>query len=156
MGALAKLVTTAMTRRHVPESGDTLFATRSMGTSVKALQIVAKGNREGSQAMMLAANTIGKKHGTQAATAEFGKRMGQVRGWADRMEELKSIIESGAKDYARGTKAQISMAKTIAKTTQDVAVLNSGAQYDMYKGHHAAVAQVAVNQSAYGGQGWSA
>lgn len=155
MGALTN-VFQSMTRKHVAESGNTALATQSMGTSVKALQIVAKGNREGSQAMVLAANTIGRKHSTQSATAEVGKRMGQVRGWADQMEALKPLIEAGAKDYARGTKAQTSMAKTIAKTTQDVAVLNSGAQYDMYRSHHTAGMQVVANQSAYGGAGWSA
>ena len=155
MGALTN-VFQSMTRKHVPESGNTAIATQSMGTSVKALQVVAKGHREGSQAMVLAANTIGKSHNTQAATAEVQKKLGQIRGWADQMEALKPIIEAGAKDYARGTVHQVSMAKTLAKTGQTVAILNSSAQYEMYKQHYAAAQQVGVNQSAYGGAGWSA
>lgn len=155
MGALTNAFQ-SMTRKHVPESGSTALATQSMGTSVKALAIVAKGHREGSQAMVLAANTIGKKHNTQAATAEISKKAGWVKGWADQQEMLKPKIEAMAKDYARGTKAQTSMAKTLAKTSQEVAVLNSGAQYEMYKGHHAAGMEIAINQSAYGGAGWSA
>ena len=156
MGALTNVLKSAMTRKHVSEVGNTGLATQSMGTSVKALEIVASGNREGSQAMVLAANTIGKKNQTQAGSAEVGKRMGQVKRWADQMEALKPMIEAGAKDFARGTKAQTSMAKTIGQTTRDMAVLNSATQYDMYKGHSAANVAVAVNQSAYGGSGWSA
>ena len=155
MGALS-FIQSAMTRKHVSEVGNTGLATQSMGTSVKTLEIVASGNREGSQAMVLAANTIGKKNQTQAGSAEVGKRMGQVKRWADQMEALKPMIEAGAKDFARGTKAQTSMAKTIGQTTRDMAVLNSATQYDMYKGHAAASVQVAINQSAYGGSGWSA
>jgi len=155
MGALS-LIQSTMTRKHVSESGSTGLATQSMGTSVKALEIVASGNRAGSQAMVLAANTIGKKNQTQAGSAEVGRRMGQVKRWADQMEALKPMIEAGAKDFARGTKAQTSMAKTIGQTTRDMAVLNSATQYDMYKGHAAANVQLAVNQSAYGGAGWSA
>lgn len=156
MGALTTVLKSAITRKHVNEAGNTALATQSMGTSVKALEIVAKGNREGSQAMVLAANTIGKARNTQAATGEVAKRMGQIKGWADQQEMLKSVVEAGAKDYLRGTKAQTSAAKTLAKTTQEVAVLNSAAQYEMYKGHHQAGVQVAINQSAYGGAGWSA
>ena len=156
MGALTNVLRSAMTRKHVSETGNTGLATQAMGTSVKALEIVANGNREGSQAMVIAANTIGKKNQTQAASAEVGKRMGQVKRWADQMEALKPMIEAGAKDFARGTKAQTSMAKTIGQTTRDMAVLNSATQYDMYKSHASANVQVAVNQSAYGGSGWSA
>ena len=155
MGALSKLQS-AVTRKFVPESGSTALATQSMGVSAKTLEIVAKGNGEGSRAMVIAANTIGKHHNTQAATAEVGKRMGRIKAWADQMEMLKPIIEAGAKDYARGTLHQTSMAKTLAKTSQTVAILNSGAQYDMSKNHQSAGIQVAINQSAYGGAGWSA
>lgn len=156
MGALKNVLKSAMTRKHVPEGCDTAIATQSMGTSVKALAIVAKGNRAGSQAMVLAANTIGKTRNTQAATGEVAKRLGQVRGWADQQQMLNSAIKAGAADYLRGSKAQADSAKVLAKTSQEVAVLNSAAQYDMYKGHHAAGVQVAINQSAYGGAGWSA
>ena len=156
MGALTNALRTAMTRKHVPESGDTALSTRSMGTSAKALAIVAKGNREGAHAMVLATNMIGRTRHTQAATAEVAKKAGSVKAWADQMEMLKSTVEGMAKDYTRGTVHQVSMAKTLAKTGQTVGMLNSGAQYDMYKQHHAAGMQIAVNQSAYGGTGWSA
>lgn len=155
MGGLATVLKSAMTRKHVSESGSTALATQSMGSSVKALELVAKGNREGSQAMVLAVNTIGKTCNTQVATTEVGKRMGQVKGWADQMEAMKPMIEAGAKDFERGSKAQASMAKTIAKTSQNVAVLNAESQYEIYKGHHQAGMKVAVAQSAYGGANWS-
>jgi hypothetical protein len=156
MGALTAAISSAMTRRHAPESGNTGLATQVMGTSVKALDIVAKGNKEGAQALTLATNTIAKNRSTQAATSEVAKKAGQLKGWADQQEALKPMINAMAKDFERGSKAQTDMAKTIAKTTQNVGVLNAEAQYEMFKGHSAASTKIAVAQSAYGGAGWSA
>ena len=155
MGALS-LIQSAMTRIHVPEVGNTALATRSMGNSASAMEVLAKGNQQGNQAMKLAVHTIGQKRSTQATTAQLGKQFGQVKGWADQQATLNKIIKDGAADWARGSKFQADSAKVIAKTSQDVAIGNSEAQYTTYKGHSAANVAVAVNQSAYGGSGWSA
>ena len=155
MGALS-LIQSAMTRKHVPESGNTKMATRSMESSVNALAVVAKGNQQGSQALRLAVHTIGQKRTTQASTDQLGKQLGLIEGWADQQVQNNKAITAAAAHYTRGNKAMNNSAKVIATTNQSAAVDSATTQYEMYKNHTAASMQVTMKQSAYGGLGWSA
>ena len=156
MGALINVFKSGMTRKHVPESGDTRLATRSMESSANALTVVAKGNQQGSQALRLAVHTIGQKRTTQATTDQLGKQLGLIEGWADQQVQANMAIAAAAAHYTRGTKAMNSSAKILAKTSQTTAVDSATTQYDMYRDHTKASMQVTMKQSAYGGAGWSA
>ena len=155
MGAL-NLIQSAMTRKHVPESGNTKLATRSMESSVNALAVVAKGNQQGNQALRLAVHTIGQNRSTQATTDQLGKQLGLIEGWADQQVQANKAITAAAGHYTRGTKAMNNSAKILATTNQVAAVDSATAQYEMYKNHTAASMQITMKQSAYGGLGWSA
>ena len=155
MGALS-LIRSAMTRQHVPESGNTRIATGSMKDSASALAVVAKGNQQGSAAMTLAVNTIGRQSFTQSANDQLSKELGRIEGWADQQVIANMAIANAATHYARGTKAMNSSAKIIAKTKQTVAVDNATAQHEMSRDHMMASARITMKQSAYGCSGWSA
>ena len=155
MGAL-NLIQSAMTRKYVPESGNSSLATQSMGTSARAMTVAAKGHKEGAQTMALAVTTIGRTKTTQAASSELAKRLGQLEYWADQQVLHGKQIKAASAHYLRGTKAVTESAKTIADTSQKVGVINADAQYSIFKGHSAAQMDIQIKQSAYGGAGWSA
>ena len=155
MGALTKVIQSAMTRKQVPEESSTALATRSMGTSVKAMEILRRPDN-GSATMRFAASTIGSAHNSQEKVVNLGKKLGQLEAWAKQQAILNKQLKIGAAHYIQGTKSMTDSALILADTSQKVAVLNSEAQKKAYNGHVEAQLHVAINQSAYGGSGWSA
>ena len=155
MGALTNVLKSAMTRKYVPEESSTALATRSMGTSVKAMEILRRPD-EGSKTMRIATSVIGAKHSKQETVVALGKQLGQLEAWAKQQAMLNKQIKLGAAHYIQGTKSMTDSALTIAETSQKVGVLNSEAQKKAYNGHTESQLNIAINQSAYAGAGWSA
>lgn len=153
---LVKAVKSAITVKHVSEGSSNALATRSMGQSVKALDVVGKGNAQAAQTMTLATNVIGQDRTNQAQRHSLGKRLGELQAWAENMEDMKPIVLQAAKNYEKGHAAQAQMATAIARSSQKVALLNSTTQQQMYRDHSRTSMQLTTAQAAYGGSGWSA
>ena len=155
MGALTN-VFQSMTRKHVPESGNTAIATRTLDISAKSLAIVAKGNVQGARSLSFAQALVTKPRVTQAAMGAIAQKAGHVEEWARDMAIMKPIVDKMTASYVKGAKDQIDISKKLAKAGQTVAVLNSEAQSEISFAHRQASAQTTYAQAAYGGQGWSA
>ncbi|MGL5061081.1 MAG: hypothetical protein ACRC62_13995 [Microcoleus sp.] len=156
MGGIVKALGSALTRKHASESSNTALATRSMGQSVKALDVVGRGNVRAAETMTRATNLLGVERIDQSRRHELGKRFGELQAWAEGMEDLKPLVLQAAKNYEKGHAAQAQMAAAIGKSSRKVTLLNATTQQQMYREHAQTSMQLTVAQAAYGGQTWSA
>jgi hypothetical protein len=126
-----------------------------MSQSVKAMDIVGKGNEQAAATMTMTTNAIGRHRQTQAEKHALGKRLGELQAWAETMEDMKPAVLQAAKAYKKGHQAQAQMASAVSKAGQEVALLNATTQQQMYRDHSRTTMQLSQAQASYGGAGWS-
>lgn len=147
--SLVKAVRGALTYNPARETSNGTLATIGMGTSVKALDAVAKGGVKNAGAIASAVPVISGKRLDQKSVNNLVQKLGHVIADEKELARLVPVVTEAAKAYEKSEQHRGKMATAIGQAHQKVAVLNSATQRNLYNSHADAAVQVTLNQSAY-------
>jgi|GEM_PF-2280957 len=152
MGALSRILGSAITRQHAPDRSNTAIATSAMSTSATAMQVLgATGLKHAGSAtyMVKAIGKPGKVN--QGVSDNFARKAGEITADYQQLKAIEPTFNRAMDDWKNGQALRGKMAVKAAQSAQAVGVTNASAQSTIGHGHQASHTNIVYHQTAYGG-----